>query len=301
MLPTANVLEILAEPGHGKTSFLWGLTFMLRKLGLVWPDYLCWSPQSDTNQVIKAYHDAMNRREVPAPTLQENICRLELRLKGMERWGDRRLILEDGWDSVFPSERNANVKKREIDWGSPACWLLSLPDLEGFDAQDLDNRLDTLLRARQASARFLLARPLRLIITLTKADRMNLPRNLRQYLKLDPLAAMVTAEKELFDPELGPDSRGLAPGHPSIQFDERAVREYLGKLLQVHEEISDWLGSTLTGRLLARRAAQQHVTLRFCLVSATGADLRSDSHLQIPWSPRRVLDPFFWSLEPEML
>jgi hypothetical protein len=135
---------------------------------------------------------------------------------------------------------------------------------------------------------------LKLVIALTKADRIpNLPHDLRRYLKDDPLATEVKAESELL-------AHGVKPGDPAFRFDDRAVQSgesYLNRLWEAHGQIAAWLGSTLAGSLLTRRAGAQHIDLRFCLVSATGSDLRSDGHMEAHWRPYRVLDPLFWALE----
>jgi len=46
-----------------------------------------------------------------------------------------------------------------------------------------------------------------------------------------------------------------------------------------------------------QRAADYHVELRFSVVSATGAATVSGPGSHLAWSPRRVLDPYFWALE----
>ena len=279
----------MSAPQHGKTSFLWALSFMARKLGLVWPEYVFWPQDDTTDESFRSMLRTMDHRELPAEATPSSQLRLSLR--GMERWGDRRLFVEEGRDPVFGAVAEDGVSQREFNWGVPVCWLMSLPDLGTEDSQFVDLQLDNLIRTRMRSARSYEGEPLRLVVALSKADRIpNLPRELREYLKIDPLAAVVKAETALSE-------MGVEPDRPVLHFDSKAVQLYLETLWGVHETIADWLRTTLTGSLLARRADAHQISLRFCLISATGSDLRSNGHLAIPWRPRRVLDPLFWALE----
>jgi len=292
--PRKTTLEILASQGHGKTSFLWGLMYMTRRLSGVWPQYAGWSQDPETENAIQSLCQAMINRELPAEDASDR--NYHLLLRSMQRWGDRRLLVKDDRDPVFGGANGAAPGGREVNWGVPVCWLLSLPNLGDDEAQLIDVRLNNLVRARLQSGWSFEAQPLKLIVVLTKADRIpNLPTELRRYLKDDPLAIDVKAEAELL-------AHGLRPGDSAFRFDDKAVRSkesYLDRLWEIHGQIAAWLGSTLAGSLLERRAGAQHIDLRFCLVSATGSDLCSDGHMEINWRPHRVLDPLFWALELE--
>ncbi len=283
-------LELLSTPQHGKTSFLWALSHMARNLSLVWPKYACWPQDAAMDATFRSMLASLDHREIPGETSASS--RLGLSLRGMERWGDRRLFVDDDRDPVFGVVEDATANPRDVNWGVPVCWLLSLPDLGADEARVVDLQLDNLIRARMRSARSFEAQPLRLVIALTKADRIpGLPPELRDYLKADPLAAIVEAEAQF-------SGGGEESDRPGLHFDERSVHLYLKTLGVIHQKIAAWLATTLPGSLIARRADAHNITLRFCLVSATGSDLRSNNgHLAIPWRPRRVLDPLFWALE----
>lgn len=292
--PWKTTLEILASPGHGKTSFLWGLMLMTRRLSGSWPQYAGWSQDPETENSIQSLCQAMINRELPAG--DDGDRGYHLLLRSMQRWGDRRLLVKDDRDPVFGRLNGVSPGGREVNWGVPVCWLLSLPDLGDDEVQLIDVRLNNLVRARLQSGWSFEAQPLKLIVALTKADRIpNLPRSLRRYLKDDPLAAEVTSRDGLI-------AHIPKPALPAFRFDDEAVRlkeSYVDRLWETHGQIASWVGSTLAGSLLARRADAQHIQLRFCLISATGSDLRSDGHLEVNWKPHRVLDPLFWALELE--
>lgn len=250
------------------------------------------SQDDKTEQQIRQLHIAMQQRKLPDQVQGTGGPSYDLLLRQMDRWGDRRLVLCDDRGAVFGEDR-AELEGRKINWGAPICWLLNLVDLDAIDAQLVDIQLNDLVRARLRSARSFEAEPLKLVIALNKADRLpNLPESLRRYLKADPLAAIVEAEEDL-------RGSGVEPGEPALRFDREAVGRYMETLRDVHEELASWLAQSLAGRLLVRRAAEHQLQLRFCLISATGSDLRAAGRLAIPWSPRRVLDPLFWALELE--
>lgn len=287
--PLWSSLELVSESKHGKTSFLWALSYMARNLSLFWPKYACWPQDAAMDASFRSMLGAFEQREIPGETMA--LTRLGLSLRGMARWGDRRLFVEDDRDPVFGVPEGTATSSREVNWGVPICWLLSLPDLGPEMAQVVDLQLDNLIRARMRSARSFEAQPLRLVIALTKADRIpGLPPDLRAYLKVDPLAKIVEAQSAFSGGE-------GQPARPALLFDERSVLAYLEILGGVHQKLAAWLATTLPGSLLAHRADAHHIDLRFCLTSATGSDLRSNGHLAIPWRPRRVLDPLFWALE----
>jgi hypothetical protein len=287
--PWVSSLEFVSTAQHGKTSFLWALSYMARNLSLFWPKYACWPQDAAMDASFQAMLAAVKDRELPGETLTST--RMGLTLRDMARWGERRLFVEDDHDPVFSGAEGIATDSRKVNWGVPICWLLSLPDLGENEAQFVDLQLDKLIRERLRSARSFEAEPLRLVIALTKADRIpDLPPELRDYLKVDPLAAVVEAVSRF-------ENGGEEPERPVLLFDERSVHLYLETLTTVHQKVASWLATTLPGGLLVRRADAHQINLRFCLVSATGSDLRSNGHLAIPWRPRRVLDPFFWALE----
>ncbi|PYQ68316.1 MAG: hypothetical protein DMF53_00395 [Acidobacteria bacterium] len=283
-------LEVFSQAGHGKSSYLWSLLYMLRKMSIVWPDYLCTPQDEATKEALKGIHESVHGALLPASGPAANKHRYELHLQSMERWGDRKLIVWDWPDPVFAASLDGNRSER-TNWLAPALWLVSLQDLGEVRAEILDMLFDDLMRTRILQGFAAYTRPFRLVVVLTKADAIpNLPPSLRQYLKDDPLRDAVRSEVSLLSPPLP------FPSEP-LRLKDESLREYLGRLALVHQEIHHWLETTLVGHMLIRRAAAYHVELRFSIVSATGSGLVDGQSLQLPWTPRRVLDPLFWALE----
>lgn len=298
MLPS---VEIFSLPGHGRTSFLWAMLFLLRQLSRVWPRYRCWPIDESTGSSLLKIHEALRLGHLPdrwsfngGPDYN-----YALHLTNMNPWGERHFIVRDAPDTAFSSEHlDAEEKTRLIDWNRPAFWLLSLSDLDEVRGRFLDLELDQLIRARHASGEAAREYPFRLVVVLTKGDAItDLPTELRCFLKEDPLAKALAAGKggifrahdqvDVQPPPAGLDS--YPEGDP--------LNAYFQARRLIDEMIRDWLSSNSSGRALLARAADLDVDLRLSVVSATGSGFVSDGQLGMAWSPRRILDPYFWSLE----
>jgi len=286
-----TTLEVFGQPGHGKSSFLWSVCYMLRKMNLVWPDYLCWTQDDETEKALKAIHENVDLGRLPARGGKE--LRYDLLLKSMERWGEKRMVVWDWPDPVFSSASSNGARKEGINWGAPAWWLVSLPDLKHVQVDYLDLVFDDLVRSRIRQGYSVYSRPFRLVLVLTKGDAIpDLPSPIREYLKKDPLGAALRTEESLLRPAQ-PEAATASP----LRLGAEPLRIYLGTLANADKMIREWFDSTLSGHMLLRRAAEYHVDLRFAVVSATGSGFVESGELQFPWSPRRVLDPLFWAME----
>lgn len=286
--PLPPSLEIFSRSGHGRSSFLMALLFQLRRLNLVWPNYLCWPQDELTEAALKQIHEHVHHGRLPVSTIDSEGTRYDLLLQGLERWGRRRLVVWDRPDPVL--SQSQTTLPQDLGWQATACWLLSLADLSAVDLQILDMTFDDLMRARRRTGHDSASQPLRLVVVLTKADALpDLPLTLRRYLKEDNISMALSANDGLLA-----ESK---VGSPLLLRSPDALQQYLIGLWRVHEEIQRWMETMLSGQMLVHRAREHHVELRFAIVSATGSGLSTEGLLQIPWSPRRVLDPLFWALE----
>src|SRR3954469_23137901 len=121
-------LEIFSQAGQGKSSYLWSLFYMLRKMSIVWPDYLCTPQDEATKEALKGIHESVHGALLPASGPAANKHRYELHLQSMERWGDRKLIVWDWPDPVFAASLDGN-RSEKTNWLAPALWLVSLQNL----------------------------------------------------------------------------------------------------------------------------------------------------------------------------
>lgn len=301
-MPTWPVsVEIFAMPGHGRTCFVWSMLFMLRQLSRAWPGYLCWPLDESSGRSLVRIHEALRSGQLPERwgSNGDGASKHVLHLRNMNPWGERVFVVWDAPDPVFAAERlEEDSKRRSVDWNRPAFWLLSLSDLDDVGGRFLDLSLDQLVRVRHASGEAAREYPFRLIIVLTKGDAItDLPPELRCFLKEDPLAkALAMSEGGLFRAhdaiDLSPDQHGPDPypeGDP--------LNAYFQARDLIDEITRDWMSSNSAGRALLARAHDLGVDLRFSVVSATASGFASGGYLGTAWSPRRVLDPYFWSLE----
>jgi hypothetical protein len=293
-LPAPSIggtLELFAQQGHGKTSYLWSLLFMLRRLSSIWPEYLCWPRDESTASALSAAHEHLQRGHVPEATTPGDAIRYALLLQRMERWGRRLFDVWDRPDEVFSAQGEPAVTT-QTNWMAPALWLVSLPDLDSVQGELLDLLFDEMIRKRVAAGHALSPTPFKLVVTLTKADAISdLPVALRDYLKRDRLWERIGAT------ELAPPPAGASGGIAAAGAGASSVQYYLAALTRVHEEIQGWLARRPAGHLLIQRAAEYHVQLRFAIVSAMGSGIAAGKSGRLAWTPRRVLDPFFWAME----
>ncbi|MEM9553703.1 MAG: hypothetical protein AAGC60_05545 [Acidobacteriota bacterium] len=259
-------------------------------------------PEADTEEVVSesvpgAEKDKPAESSAPAP-------RHALQLRNMNPWGDRHFIVSDRPDVVFNSDRQGQLNARQqlVRWDLPIIWLLSLADLDEARGRHLDLSLDELIRERHAAGEAARERPFKLIVVLTKGDAIpELPYELRNLLKEDPLANKLAAQEgNLFRANDEIDLEPSSQCESGFLYPEEDPLGYFEARRFIHERIRDWMLSNSSGRSLVRRAEELGVEVKFSLVSATGSglvDSEGGSQLANSWTPRRVLDPYFWALE----
>lgn len=300
-LPAPPSVELFATPGHGRTSYIWSLLFMLRQLSRVWPGYLCW-PDEATGRSLQDIHEKLRLGLLPDRSIAETDSprRYALHLRNLNPWGERHFVVWDSSDTVFgPRSQGSTHNSRPIDWNVPVLWLLSLSDLDEVSGRFLDLALDDLIRTRLASGEAARERQLRLIVVFTKGDAItDLPAELRTLLKADPLAKALA---ETNGGTFRAHDEIVLPRPPATRPEQfplnDPLRNYFESRREVDVLIRAWMNANSAGRALLGRAIELDVDLRFSVVSATGSGFASEARLATAWSPRRVLDPYFWSLE----
>ena len=259
-------------------------------------------PEADAEETANESASESEEDE-PAETLAP-APRHALQLRNMNPWGDRHFIVSDRPDVVFNSDRLGQLSARQklVRWDLPVIWLLSLADLDEARGRHLDLSLDELIRERHAAGEATRERPFKLIVVLTKGDAIpELPYELRSLLKDDPLANKLAAQEgHLFRANDGIDLEPPSQDESRPLYPEEDPLGYFEARRFIHERIRDWMLSNSSGRSLVRRAEELGIEVKFSLVSATGSgllDTEGGSQLANSWSPRRVLDPYFWALE----
>ncbi len=266
-IPSTSV-EVFAMPGHGRTSFLWAMLYMLRQLSRVWPGYLCWPLDEPTGRSLLDIHKKLQLGLLPNRWEFDKgqLCRHALHLRNMTPWGERYFVVWDWPDEVFASEHLGSLTERKaLDWNVPALWLLSLADLDEVRGRFLDLALDDIVRVRFASGEAAREQPFRLIVVLTKGDAIaDLPRELRCFLKEDPLAKALAA-----------NSAGLFRAHDGINLGTAASYREFESLPD------DPIHRVLRGSEFDRRIHSRLVEFELCWASITRTCRRSRGRAEV--------------------
>lgn len=299
--PRRTPIPLFALPGHGRTSFLWATIFTMRRLSRVWRGCVCRADDEATGRALRDVHESLHGGVLPPPWAEgDEAARYALRLRNVSPWGDRRVILHDAPDPAFTAGRVAATSGAppSVDWSVPGLWVLSLNDLDRTSGRFPDLGLDELVRAREAAVGGEPGEPYRLVVALAKADALTeLPRELRALLADDPLARVLDVDRE--PPRRDDaDARSASPSQPSGRAARGdPVHAYFRSRNRIHTLARDWLTAHSPGRFLLSRAEELGVEVKLSVVSATGSGFALGRQLATAWSPRRILDPYFWCLE----
>jgi hypothetical protein len=278
-------VQVVGWEQHGKTTYLYALTLLLKRM----PRLSCAAATEETQKMVQEVLASIQRGNMPLSTPKGADECYVMMLRGLEPWGERALLLRDCPGEVFggmdiPVEHAPFLLRARTIF-----MFISLPDLLDQDKDIhitrhrtmdmlLNNYIDTLLRRGIPFLR----QQRNVIVVLTKADLLpDLPAELREYLAEDTLWSLPTKlSREEF-----------------ASFMER----YLASMEQVDGLIRRWIGQTAPGRSFLQLAEDHRIHLRFSLISATGAQVAPGNEMSCAWEPRRVLDPLFWGLELERL
>lgn len=272
--------QVFGWPRAGKTVFLQALTLMLDKMTNVWPGYMP-VPATDLSQEkLREIREYLAKGFMPASTQIGNQDIYIMILNNMQRWGSRALVTRDCAGEIFET-MDVAVENAPYLLNAPTTFMMIGPDDDESNTAGrtpdmlLNGYINTLLRKGVNFAK----ERRKLVVVLTKADRIhNLPSNLRDYLEDDPIWAAVNTRGDV------------------RQMDDLVMQEYIETMERVSTAIRDWYQMDGSGKAFVRKAMDRNIELRFSLVSSTGDEVR-DGRMAAKWSPRRVLDPYFWALE----
>ena len=265
----------------GKSVYLQALTLMLTKMPQIWTGVVYIPTTEPTKRILQDINIYLARKgEMPAPTqlsLQEAYIMV---MDKIPRWGGRTLVMRDCAGEHFDN-LVVPVEQAPYLLNVPVTFMfISLYDLYNSDDGRsinllMTNYINTLLREGVNFDK----EQRKIVVVLTKGDIIpNLPANLRNYLRSDPLWAAVNSP------------------HPQ-PMDNLAIQEYLESMARVGEAIRDWLQQTPEGKVFINFAEDNNIELRFSIISSTGGQVGEGNTMSEGLQPRRVLDPYFWALE----
>lgn len=266
----------------GKTVYLQALTLVLDRMMNFWPGFSA-SPATDLSQeFVRDIRTGLKQGSMPKSTQVGEDAVYIMQLYNMARWGNRALVTRDFAGELFDT-MNISVENVPYLPYAPTTLMMIGPDgdisNQGGRTMEmlLNNYINTLLHYGvdfNRSQRVVVA-------VLTKADSISdLPSDLRSYLISDPICAMLT----------NPDQ--------ADSLDDAGMEDYLATMARISDRIQAWVYDRgAYGKNFIRTAEQRKITLRFALISSTGAAVPENRQMTELLSPRRVLDPYFWSLE----
>jgi hypothetical protein len=250
---------------------------MLLKMSNVWQKYSYSAVTAAAQHKVQGIHELLLHGIMPPSTpLGEHEVYIML-LRNMERWGGRTLVVRDSPGEVFEQLEIPKMDAPFLLYAPITFMFISLPDfpnLHGFTIDMLLNRYINTLMRHNADFR----RKRHLIIVFTKADsRQDLPSDLYNYLKDDPIWMAINASE-------------------TIPFTSEQMKEYVEKMKRVSITIDEWVQKDASGKVLVRLAGRKNIDLHFCITSSIGS-VFDEAEIIGGLSPRRVLDPLFWALE----
>lgn len=272
----------------GKSVYMQVLTLVLTKMVRLWRNssyrYSAISEEADKFLSDIRTYDLSGELPDPTPRGQKDIYLMQL--ASMPRWGNRTLVMKDIAGEIF---HNLKFETKYVPYITTTPTIIMMLSLSDENYERHGRIMRSYIHTLRENGINLKTEKRNLIIVLSKADRLDLPRNLKSYLDEDPVWNWI-------------QSRGTP-----IDMDESYIQDYIRNMFNVSREIEEWLfddvgteDSTLLN--LVQEAKSYGLNTRFCIVSSLGSDpvesgADGEKHMLQQVEPKRVLDPFFWAME----
>lgn len=268
---------VLSPPGHGKTCFLLAACVQLKIMNQRSIAMINWSDRTKLDQI----EAKIATGKLEGPTLeQSSSIECELILRSGERFTIRFVDRRD--EALSP---DGGKPPDSFSWGHTLVVLLDPEEWLSKITPDLGLARFGLRLAELTSA-WSTQKPVQIILVIQRADKiLDLPLDVRHHLTSDPLgeAPDLPSEASL--------SSGLDPAEPLLSADYKRLLEHNSSLLE------EWLRTKTRGSRLFEIAGDYNWDLRICAASAIGSSpAQNQGRLILPWAPKRVLDPFIWTL-----
>lgn len=276
-------LQVAGLTQSGKTVFLYALSLMLRKMPKLWPGFFANAANDETRKMMRDVAQFEATGVLPPPTgLAGNEAYITM-MQNMGVYPNRALVIRDVSGETF--------KEFEFDTDY-APYLVHVPStLMFFDLNDMREKGHTMDELLNSYIVTLLengvnpkAQPRNVVAIVSKADAISdLPPGLKTYVTDDPLWQDANAS--------GTPSGGY--------FDAQRLSEYVQRQSNVSSAIAQWMitRSDANAAGFLAMAQQNNIGVRFSIISSLGGGVVDKQILSL--SPRRVLDPFLWTLEFE--
>jgi len=276
-------------PQHGKTTYLAALTLMLRNLADVWPGVFYRALDNHTTEEIrKIYRDATEGKpsgKTPLPDERQDLPPRPLlfNVHNLPEAGSRCLIMYDVAGQVYNNQEVVQNYVAALRQVTTIWFLVSLTDLE--DKQN-DKSIVELFNAYLSGMEGLNTglQERNLIVVYTKADEVQFPPAIFNYIGSDPLQWLTVRDSD-------------TPQIPEVSFPE-----YVAQMRSVSDKLREYTQRRVKeGSAFITMVEEMGMNLVFCGVSALGQSPDNKSgRLQENATRNRVLDPFLWAVALDM-
>lgn len=285
-------MPVFGWPKHGRSAYLTALVSLLTRLSLVWPEYSYREATGVTRRFLSEANEHVLCGSLPswANKGEQNLL---LMLEGMPRWGSLGLAFGDWPGADFKQLELCSELSELIRWSPFALMVISPADLyDHGNWGTVDMLFNSYLDSLGDIPADPVANPRGLVVVLTKGDLLQtqVPDGILDYVSNDVLSSRLKPRRSNLAKEMR---------LPSNIYSDQEVRDYLVTMRDHEKALSAWLSADPHFRSLQVKARRHQIELRFSMVSALGEPAREDGTLPVSWSPKRVLDPFFWLLELE--
>lgn len=270
---------LVGFPGHGKTVYLTSLFYLLKFLKQKWANYYYLSLDDNTHKIMHIHVPLFEDSQLPGRT-QANFPEPSLtHFQNIPNFGDLFLSAYDTGGEVFENTQMITEQGRFVAHSDIVFFNISITECSqnGKRWQDsMESLLDTYVRAVNRMDVKLLKRQ-HLVVVITKGDSL-----------------IETSENKRISPELA-DYLITGSFEQYVGFEnERTLRSSLKESSRL---VRGWLINKEC-RGFINAAEDNFRSVKYTLVSSTGAapeGMRLKTKLT-PQDPKRVLDPFLWTL-----
>jgi hypothetical protein len=290
-------VQVFGWSAHGKTVFLDALRMLLLDMRKLWPEYTYQSITQTDMEKERELRSTLRKGILPDATqlmdLSQNDYYIML-LEQMPRYAPTWLIIMDHAGEMFTDFDDIPVDRMPYLLNTQTTFfLISIHKLKSDDqGWSMDQLLNIYIETMLRNGVNFRKEKRQIVIVFTMGDMLvgDLPSELRRYLVDDDMWNQLR-------------TTGVHT------FGEKKMQDYLDQMYEIDGKIRDWLlsdsdgapgGANLVGLLKSNQ-----IDARFSIISATGHNqlvTRSESKDKegIQIRPRRVLDPFLWTMEYEI-
>jgi hypothetical protein len=273
------IVQLLGWRQVGKTTYLQALSYLLSfRISNILENCHTVSVTDATLRFERSIEEYLDNGILPEITPlgeQEAFIRL---CKNTGRWGSRTLVFRDCAGEVFdPLTIKLFDSVPYLLHAPTSLFLISLPNLETLPGYSMNQLLSSYINTLVGNRIDPRKNRRSVLIVLTKGDLItDLPKEVKDYLENDPICDALTKNEEYL-------------------LNKQGVLDYLEKMKDINHILSDWIDKKPGGKSMRLDAQDNKIKICYSIVSSTGKQLVSGE--KNSWKPKRILDPFFWTLE----